>query len=68
MCELKSCPFCGGKAEENYGFNYYSFEIHCRNCSVTMLYNNYADNDDGFAERVVDDAYRKWNTRIKEEK
>lgn len=56
MAELKSCPFCGGKAEL-YGINNGNpFIVYCTVCGVEM------GNEKAF---LTYQAIEAWNTRVK---
>ena len=55
MDNLKSCPFCGGKAKlEDMGFPHHVF---CTECGARVT-------GRGFAEDGEKDAILKWNRRI----
>lgn len=57
--KLKPCPFCGGKAETDYGcFRYESFFVYCLDCGAYLCDPN-IDSEKGVIE--------KWNKRIYEE-
>ena len=68
MSDLKSCPFCGGKAKKPW-FNYDgsgggSGEVTCSKCSskVRGQYIPWTEADE--KESSVDEAISAWNTRI----
>ena len=57
--KLKSCPFCGGKAEFKKNYIYgkaKGYFCYCTKCSVTQ--------DKVYATKAY--AIKKWNTRIGE--
>ena len=55
--ELKSCPFCGGKAKlEDMGYPHHVF---CTKCFARVT-------GQGYAEEGEQDAIRKWNSRVNE--
>jgi len=53
MTELKPCPFCGGKAEAQYGWGDYNcHQIVCSNCGVMTGGSN-----------TQEQAEEEWNRR-----
>ena len=61
--ELKSCPFCGGKAKTGryYPFDGYQgesavYKIYCENCKAKIESNS------------VDSVWELWNRRAEEKK
>lgn len=54
MDELKSCPFCGGKAM-------FGDEIHPRYIFCTSCYARVTGR--GYGEKGEQDAVRRWNMR-----
>lgn len=74
MAELKSCPFCGGKAELHYQPIYMDNGVcvHCTNCKTRSklflfdrTYQYYHGEKNVFItkERATNDAMALWNTR-----
>ena len=55
--ELKSCPFCGGKAYIVKGKGYYAYWIKCYDCRVETE-----------AYEFEDEAIEVWNKRVGENK
>lgn len=55
--KLKACPFCGGKAEWNYGEYVREFWINCRSrlCDVHPC---------SYGRVNSSDAAKIWNTRV----
>lgn len=70
--ELKPCPFCGGKAYIEYGFNYdydggdswyvYSADVSC-DCGCTLHVDNVRPKEYVSEEHKVDFAITAWNRR-----
>lgn len=55
MEELKPCPFCGGRAEVQWG--YFAFHAYCtESCGCELI----SPKDDGWTE---DEAVAAWNKR-----
>lgn len=60
MTKLKPCPFCGGKAETDYGNDYncgllgHTWTVSCSKCGVSKVCN-----------KTEEDAIKEWNRRIK---
>lgn len=73
MGELKSCPFCGGKASRGVGLicqseYYFECQAHCEHCGaeIRVRYNVYrwVKNPEREAKRYI---ARLWNTRTLKE-
>ena len=70
--ELLPCPFCGGKAHIEYGFNYdydggdswyvYSADVWCA-CGCTLHVDNARPKEYVSEEHMVDFAIAAWNQR-----
>lgn len=72
MGELKSCPFCGGKAEIKKGKEYYIDAVyaHCTKCGATMpkvpinnLFYTCGKNVTLTEEQAKMKTTNSWNTR-----
>lgn len=69
ICDLKPCPFCGGKAEmyssyQNHGMDgsCRNIVIKCSNCFASMTFA--ADRFYGREISTPDDMKNRWNRRV----
>ena len=72
-CELKPCPFCGGKAEiDSTGIGYTNgsfsenYEIGCKSCNIRFRGTSYFIIKDGTPTISIDgykECIEKWNRR-----
>jgi Lar family restriction alleviation protein len=57
--ELKPCPFCGGRAETDYGYYDYNWHgVHCVDCGAYVC----------TAEDGSQEAIEAWNRRAEDAK
>lgn len=65
MSELKSCPFCGEKAEVVISWVYNTYSVTCTSEEQCMGINQEQDEQGGYACELgtVEQAIEAWNAR-----
>ena len=66
--KLKSCPFCGSKAEiaeEYHSDKGYSLHVGCPKCFCRIVKNLWFDFNEAIIQHNLNAMVKKWNTRYK---